>query len=812
MFLTQAGDVREARGMLEEATRLTMDYDREQWLEEQLLRLRIFNLANEQDDLFEGIQKVEQRAVEEDWKPLLRARLLLGTGAWRLSANDRIAATDFFWQLADVLQKIQPSSLRILLLDPLREYPSWNNVDYRIAEKLIALSPLDPDSEDFFVSAPKVAELLRVLGRKDQALALIDHLRKDIKDNSFPARTLMLTRAKLLRTDITTTEIMRFVEALRAEFKEFPTLCGSTIIELLELSQPMRPTPTNMGLLEMAGELLKKESVPTQWRARLLAVRGRMSMAAGRERDAHAELRQAISLFARLGNMLAIDELERFIDHSKQWVESAAFSSAKTPLGGEMFALRKTGVVQTTELTTTIHVRESWTEFVTIDTTYIDETVATRKVPIEPESLLDRLLAFETYENYSFSFLTAMDQNWIETCTGLGQILVDSKQAEKLKDLEQKVKTKPGLRLIIDALQLSSAPWEMMVLPSQSDGPASISPALRSLYRSLVPDPSRDVLEIARVQTALSQISGQSISSDGIFGKQTKEALKKFQREHDCHDHGWLDGRTRRTLKKALQSHAGRERPRVLLLRPGIERQRATSRGHQVFGFSPEDFYRRAGFEDVLVIEDPHVALIEKRLSEYEADVVHIFPTMEESTSIGIYLDFGSRGTGVMPPRNTKSARQTPSDISGDVEFLTLSSLSEMITRQQRPGRMRPLLILDVLEPAGRTELFTQLFLRNAFAAQLYQLDAFESIIATGLTPAEMQEPMCRLLTSAVASFDSVGNIVNQLRRTADLGSYTHLADVGSQRGPLRNPADREYLSMVVATAAIALFTQDPEL
>lgn len=125
---------------------------------------------------------------------------------------------------------------------------------------------------------------------------------------------------------------------------------------------------------------------------------------------------------------------------------------------------------------------------------------------------------------------------------------------------------------------------------------------------------------------------------------------------------------------------------------------------------------------------------------------------------------------------------------------------------------MRPLLILDVLEPAGRTELFTQLFLRNAFAAQLYQLDAFESIIATGLTPAEMQEPMCRLLTSAVASFDSVGNIVNQLRRTADLGSYTHLADVGSQRGPLRNPADREYLSMVVATAAIALFTQDPEL
>jgi hypothetical protein len=258
-------------------------------------------------------------------------------------------------------------------------------------------------------------------------------------------------------------------------------------------------------------------------------------------------------------------------------------------------------------------------------------------------------------------------------------------------------------------------------------------------------------------------------------------------------------------------------RPRVLLLRSSIERQRATSRGHEVFGLSPEEFYHREKFDDIIVVEDPHVRKVEKYLSnrDFEPDVVHICCTMEESTSVGIYLDFGSGGTGVMPPSKATmkgSTRTRSASPTGSVQFFTLSALAEMMRKHQVQDRPRPLLILDVLEPPGTTDLFTQLLLRNAFAAQLYQLGCFESIIAAGLTPPEMQNDISRALTSALGSSAAVGEVVNRLRRVVDVGSYTHLADVGNILGPLRDPSDKRYLSTVTATAATTLFTQDPEM
>jgi hypothetical protein len=188
---------------------------------------------------------------------------------------------------------------------------------------------------------------------------------------------------------------------------------------------------------------------------------------------------------------------------------------------------------------------------------------------------------------------------------------------------------------------------------------------------------------------------------------------------------------------------------------------------------------------------------------------------MEESTSVGIYLDFGSGGTGVMPrksPVKSSVSFKSSAARTGDVQFLTLTAVTELMGRQLKQHRARPLLILDVLQPAGQTELFTQLFLRNAFAAQLYQSGAFESIIATGLTSPELQEEMSHALISGIGNFEAVGEIVNRLRRMRDAGSYTHLPPVGSNLGPLRDPSDKKYLSNVVATAGIALFTQDPEM
>jgi hypothetical protein len=443
--------------------------------------------------------------------------------------------------------------------------------------------------------------------------------------------------------------------------------------------------------------------------------------------------------------------------------------------------------------------------------------VTTRHVPIEPDSVLDRLLAFDTYENYSFKFLRAFDTDWIRTCRELGSILLDKKQTQRLQAVAGKDKQKPALSLMIDALQLSSAPWEMMVLPSQADGPASISPEVSCFYRALLQPSYGAVRDVTWLQTVLTQLGIRELEADGIFGPMTTAALRGFQRNQGIPDHGNLDGLTRRKLKQAVLAKEARKRPRVLLLRPGIERQRATSRGHEVYGFSIEDWYRKHNFKDVVVVEDPHVAQLEKILSDSEFDVVHIFPTMEESTSIGIYLDFGSGGTGVVPSKSSKkaSANRSSAAASGEVQFLTLSAFAELMQRQQRRTPTRPLLILDVLEPAGQTELFTQLFLRNAFATQLYQHGVFESIIATGLTPLGLQKDLKKdmfdTLISAIGAFESVGETVNRLRRLADLGSYSQLAPGSDHPGLLRDPSGGHYLATVVVTAGIALFTQDPE-
>src|SRR6185503_13662554 len=49
VFLTQAGDVSQAQSVLTEATRLTLDYDPEYWLEEKLLQLRIWHFMRAVD-------------------------------------------------------------------------------------------------------------------------------------------------------------------------------------------------------------------------------------------------------------------------------------------------------------------------------------------------------------------------------------------------------------------------------------------------------------------------------------------------------------------------------------------------------------------------------------------------------------------------------------------------------------------------------------------------------------------------------------------------------------------------------------------
>lgn len=804
LFLTQAGHVREAQAILDEATRLTLDYDPEQWLEESLLRFRISHFSGAADQWKSDLQLLEQRAADEKWAPILRVRLILATSRQKLLPNDSKAANQFFSDLAEVLSPLEPASARMMLLGPLSEYPSCENVDYEVVEKVLGLFPLKRDDDDFEIHAPRFAELLRVLGRRDQAVSLLKHLiNKDLKNDSFAQRGALLTLGRISPPERKSSDLMKFFEKFFDDYKSFPVLCGSTLVEFAELwFANRRSVPDGeLRVLDKAEELLKASEQNSQWMPRLLALRGSLTIK-NRRTDALEQLDRAMKISQGLGNRLAAENLEKFIAKQAKPIPRGGGDVSGKDMSSLPSHESEITAQEVDQLPTTTIIVEDWTDTFTIRTILPGESEPiTRSVPIEAPSLLDDLLAFDTYENYSFKFLRQMDQDWIITCKGLGQILMDEKQGRRLRAFESQDR-KSVLRLIMSALQLSSAPWELMVLPSLSDVPASISPVVSYFHRSLA---QQRVTDIEWLQRTLFKIGGEIIRPDGIYGKSTEAAVKKFQRSQGSPDHGRFDGQTRRAIKRVLRA---RYRPRVLLLRPGIERQRATSRGQDVFGFSLDDLYRREGFKELVVVEDPSLELVERAVSKFRPDVVHMCPTIEESTSVGIYLDFGSGSTGVMPRKKSGKSSAAP---SGDLQFLTVTAVTELIRRQTKPDSARPLLILDVLQPAGQTELFTQLFLRNAFAAQLYQSGAFESIIATGLTPPELQEEMSRALISAIGSFESVGEIVNRLRRMVKAGSYTQLLPIGNNPGPLRDPTDRSYLTNVVATAGIALFTQDPD-
>jgi cellulose synthase operon protein C len=812
LFLN-AGDIKQAGAVSSEATRLSLGDDQELLIEEGVINLGLIHFTNEVEARKKFSKSLNDSAAQ--WRPHLRARLMLRTGAWELSPNSGKAANHFFSDLTDLLRQIQPASARTLLLDPLSEYPSFKEIDYHVAQDLLDLFPLHRYDEDFHVYAPKVVELMRVLGRKDQAVTLLKELMESgPKDNLFAQRRLLLTLGRTASRRGKLVELTVFIDKFQKEYREFPALCTATLIEFAELSFGTRSRDDRLRLLGLA-DLVMPVEPPAQLQARLLALRGRLTINEDRD-TAIDQLNRAIHLYNGLGNVRAAAELERFVaveEKRKQRSVTDVVTKAVTPPPPSEESLPADK-----NTTATIHVESNWTESVTINTSLPGEAVKTLHVPIEPESTLDQLLAFETYENYSFAFLRMMSTDWLNCCVELGRILMDRSYAEKLQSFANAEQRKPALSLIIEALQLSSAPWEMMVLPYHSDEPASISPAVGAFYRSLPSDDRfsarghiRSVPDISWLQLALTQLGPQRILADGIYSSATAEGVRHFQRVSGLPDHGTFDGPTRRALKRAQHANEGRERPRVLLLRPSVERQRASSRGHEVYGFYLDEWYRGHGFKDLAVVEDPDVGKMQEVLWGFQPDVVHICPTMEESTSIGIYLDFGSGGTGVMPKGSAFKSQARLSSPTGDVEFLTLSALSDLMRRHQKPEYARPLLILDVLEPRGRTELFTQLFLRNAFAAQLYQLGAFESIIATGLTPGGLQTPTSNTLIQGIGSFVSIGETVVGLRRIVDLGLYTRLAPVGNQPGPLRDPSDERYLSEVVATAGTALFTQDPE-
>jgi hypothetical protein len=146
-------------------------------------------------------------------------------------------------------------------------------------------------------------------------VSLVKHLiNNDLKNDSFAQRGALLTLGRISPRERKFSDLMKFFEKFLDDYKSFPVLCGSTLVQFAELWLAGRRSVRDRELrvLDQAEELLKAGSDESQWMARLLALRGRLTIKT-RQKDALEQLQRAMSINSALGNTLAAANLEQFI-------------------------------------------------------------------------------------------------------------------------------------------------------------------------------------------------------------------------------------------------------------------------------------------------------------------------------------------------------------------------------------------------------------------------------------------------------------------------------------------------------------------
>ena len=264
--------------------------------------------------------------------------------------------------------------------------------------------------------------------------------------------------------------------------------------------------------------------------------------------------------------------------------------------------------------------------------------------------------------------------------------------------------------------------------------------------------------------------------TDGIFGPQTKEAVSEFQRRHDLPVDGIPSPITQRKIKEVLRNQ---KPPWVLILQPSLEREKYATRGARIQGINLEELYLSYGLR-VKVIENAVPYQIEGVVADRPPEFIHVIATMKESPTRGeVYLDFAG-----------ESGRKS---LKGRSELDVFSAYAWSILFKSLPTYApRPTIILDVPRPPGLTETLRQLFLRNAFAHNLFQLGNTSAVLATGLGNDRIQKKIDHTLIEAYAEGYSVGDIANKIRNRA---KESHLSNEDK-----------------LAFIGTALFTNDPTI
>jgi hypothetical protein len=338
------------------------------------------------------------------------------------------------------------------------------------------------------------------------------------------------------------------------------------------------------------------------------------------------------------------------------------------------------------------------------------------------------------------------------------------------RPVDFRLEIEPGLRW------LSALPWELMIDPINPWRSLASSGLVNCFYRSVRPSTDHEVT--LWLQKVLNLVTANSLLVDGVTGPDTRRALMRFQRQAGIQVDGILGADTRSHLSHALR--AERRHPlRVLILKSSWARQHRVRRGSEHEGVNLSSLYEAAGLRSA-VLEDPRPGTLDARLREAPPHVVHICGCIRENPSSGaVEFDFGEERVNSYATPGIVDCRLTVPMLGRAIQGLSKSAV-------------RPLVILDIDRPPGITEVADQLFLRNAFAADLFALGSTLGVLAIGLTAYEERMRQQNLLAEALERGWAVGEIATSLREQSLVHTYG--------------------LEAKLAAAGTVLFASDPAL
>ncbi|WZO96077.1 caspase family protein [Isosphaeraceae bacterium EP7] len=709
-----------------------------------------------------------------------RFRVLAALSA--LEFAESLAPRPYFEVLIGSLAEVNPHHARLAMLGGLDRCPPFVDLPPHLVSRFLGTLP---DLDDVILAPRDRAilgllgvEALRVVGGVDQAVAVLDRAREGLlggevaksreERNIYPLLALLRAEDRLGRP----------IDACRRGSELLPSFSASFY------------GPSELLLVAMVWvEQAERALLASHEEADKAADE---AIAESRRRLENSQFPGARSLMARLLHVRAkvalrrgfADDAARSRENARDLERSLGIPTASSSVSSDKFSLKETDeavLVPPPPLLPThpaLAIDVGWKVGDGLSVATRPPSAPGRNVVHGFRFLEERGLGrdptpVDAVASVPMWPLTAFVREWQQLAVEMTSLLMPPNTLAELDTFASRGDNPVDLRISIDDPNLCQFPWEFLRRPDGDRAFLSQTSGIRHLHRSTGPGET-DRTTIRWLQAVLGQMFDRGLLVDGQDGARLRNALRSFQSQQGLETTGTADATTRWALDRAWRLSRNQPPRSVLLIAADSQDSYSTL---VPFKEAIRRIYRLAGYEVTVVSSrGPDLSEVRELLRDKPLSYIQIRAPLAAVSSIGICFSLS------LPDQpSTKLNTLTSRDIDEFLKGLPESDL-------------KPVVILNPPLPSSPFEAALQLFLKNAFASELFCLGNAPVILATGLEGLDLPSDFLEDLIRNAAQGMSVGDILGMIRRSSSTGE-NRPRDIGA---PL-------------FSIGTALFTRDPD-